>query len=180
MFRNRGWAAPSDGLADWRCLSRRWGQLVRIDALIFTFLEQNCYFYFSFLRFHKKISFKSLLVITIWNYHKQTSKTSFVQVWPTVLDDSWNHPGTLQFRSCSFSSVLIFVVVILVVFTTWLYSIYSIGYNQLQTWSSWFYHTWNGGSSWQCGTLGPGRWNVTKSPNCDCQVIWIYFPFKFA
>ena len=111
-------------------------------------------FYLLFLQFHKKISFKSLLVIIIWNYYKQTSKTSFAQVWPTVLDDSWNHPGTVQFQSCGFSSVLIFVVVILVVFTSWLYS---IGHNQLQTWSSRLYHTWNGGSSWQCGTLGPGR-----------------------
>ena len=45
---------PCHGLADWRCLSRRWGQLVRIYALIFTSLEQNFCFYFSFLQFHKK------------------------------------------------------------------------------------------------------------------------------
>ena len=80
--------------------------------------------FFLFLLIIFAISQKGIIQIIAGNfsmkYHKQISKTSFAQVWPTVLDDSWNHPGTVQFRSCSFSSVLIFVVVIFVVVTTWL------------------------------------------------------------
>ena len=73
--------------------------------------------FFLFLLIIFAISQKGIIQIIAGNfsmkYHKQISKTSFAQVWPTVLDDSWNHPGTVQFRPCSFSSVLIFVVVTL-------------------------------------------------------------------
>ena len=73
IFRLKPRTPSCHGLADWRCLSRRWGQLVSI-ALIFASLEQNfCFFHFIFAISQKKISFKSLPVITeiIINKHQK-------------------------------------------------------------------------------------------------------------